>query len=125
MIVMAFALSFAAMGQCGSTAVLSGCVGACGASYSASYTVTPSDVGPYGVATFCLAATSNSLCPSHNAYATLRKNNNRAINGNLDEGDVLSLKAVVGDVLYVTVDAVEVNDIQCVWLGETHFSLTR
>lgn len=125
-LVFGFALTSMAP-SCGSTAVLSGCVGACGSSYSASYTVQASDIPPYAdVAEFCLAATSNSLCPSDNAFATMRVNNGRQITGNLNLGDVLSMKAAAGDVIYITVTDVFVNPkVQCIWLGETHFSLTR
>ena len=125
MLTMGIALTSSA--QCGTTAVLSGCVGACGNFYSASYTVQASDI-PAGqeVAEFCLAATSNSLCPSHNAFATMRKGlSNRNMTGNLNLGDVLSVKAKAGEVIYITVRTVQASNVVCVWAGETHFSLTK
>ena len=103
-LVLTLGITLTSAAQCGSTAVLSGCVGACGTNYTASYTVQASDI-PAGqeVAEFCLAATSNSLCPSHNAFATMRKGlANRNMTGNLNQGDVLSLKAQAGDVIYIT-----------------------
>jgi hypothetical protein len=111
--------------QC-SVPVVTGCVGACGATFTATYTVTPADVFPTGVAVFCLGATSNSLCPSDRAVATLRRNLGPISTGNLDQGDVLKRKAVAGDVLTITVTDVLVDpSISCFWLGETHFALSR
>jgi hypothetical protein len=125
-IFLAFGLSLAVMAQCGNVTLLSGCVGACGNSYFATYTVTASDVGPNGVGIFCLAATSNSLCPSHDAVGTLQRNLGPVQSGSLDEGDVLRVRARVGDVLTVTVNTVQVDpNIFCFWFGETHFALTR
>jgi hypothetical protein len=124
-LVLALGFGFSASAQC-TVPVLTGCVGACGASYSATYTVTAADVGPLGVALFCLGATSNSLCPSDNAYATLQRNSGPILTGNLNLGDVLKLKARAGDVLTVTVTDVFVDpSISCFWLGETHFALSR
>ena len=119
-------LSFAAMGQCGNVTILSGCVGACGTSFTATYTVQPGDVGANGVGYFCLSATSNSLCPSHNAAAVLDRNASDPRTGNLDLGDVVWHKALVGDVLDVQVNTVLVfPKISCFWFGETQFSLMR
>lgn len=126
MLMLAFGLSLSVAAQCGNVTLLSGCVGACGMSYSASYTVQPGDVGPDGVGLFCLAATSNSLCPNHDAQAVLVRNGTSVQTGNLDEGDVLSMKGLVGHVFTIYVNAVQVNDkVDCIWLGETHFSFTR
>jgi hypothetical protein len=123
---LAFGLSLAIMAQCGTVTLLSGCVGACGTSYSATYTVQPGDVGPNGVGVFCLGATSNSLCPSHDAVGTLRRNLGPIQVGRLDEGDVLFVRGRVGDVLSVTVNTVQVDpNIFCFWFGETHFALMR
>lgn len=111
--------------QC-SVPVVTGCVGACGATFSYTYTVTPADVFPTGVAVFCLAATSNTLCPSDRAVASLSRNFGPAIFGNLDQGDVLKRKAVAGDILTITVRDIVVDpSISCFWLGETHFALSR
>lgn len=126
MVVLAFGLSFTAAAQCGTESLLKGCVGACGMSYIDSYTVTAADVGPGGVGYFCLSATSNSLCPSHNAEAKLAVNGNGVDGGNLNLGDVLWAKAEVGDVLTVVVDAVFVDpNINCIWFGETEFALMK
>ena len=123
---LAFGLSFAAMSQCGNVTILSGCVGACGTSFTASYTVQPGDVGANGVGYFCLSATSSTLCPSHNAAAVLDRNAGDPRTGNLNLGDVVWHKALVGDVLDVQVDAVFVTPkINCIWFGETQFSLMR
>ncbi len=119
-------LSMSAMAQCGTYTLLSGCVGACGTSYSASYTVTASDVGPSGVGVFCLGATSNSLCPTDNAYATLTRNGVSSQSGNLNLGDVLAMKARVNDVFTITVTDVFVSpSVDCFWQGETQFSFMR
>lgn len=126
MLMLAFGLSLSVAAQCGNVTLLSGCVGACGMTYSASYTVQPGDVGANGVAVFCLGATSNSLCPNHDAQAVLVRNGTSTQTGNLDEGDVLSMKGTVGQVFTITVNAVQVNDkVDCIWLGETQFSFMR
>jgi hypothetical protein len=124
-LIMALGLGLTASAQC-SVPVLSGCVGNCGASYTATYVVTPADVFPTGVAIFCLRATSTSLCPSDDAIGTLRRNLGPIRTGRLDEGDILKVKAVAGDVLSVTVTDVVVDpSIACFWLGETYFELAR
>jgi hypothetical protein len=124
-LILALGFGISASAQC-SVPVLSGCVGACGSGFTATYTVTPADVFPNGVAIFCLGATSNSLCPSDNAYATLQRNSGPIRTGNLNLGDVLKVKALAGDVLTVTVKDIVVDpSINCFWLGETHFDLAR
>jgi hypothetical protein len=126
LMVLSLVVTFSLKAQCGTTALLSGCVGACGSSYTASYTVTAADVGPFGVGVFCLYATSNSLCPSDIAYATLQRNGNLVGAGDISNGAVLACKATVGMVLTVTVYDIFVNpNINCFWQGETHFSLFR
>lgn len=123
---LAFGLSLATKGQCGTVTLLSGCVGACGGSYSATYIVTAGDVGPTGVGVFCLSATSNSLCPSHDAVAVVQRNSNPKRTAILSDGESMRFKVLAGDVITVTVDAVFVDpNINCVWFGETHFSLMR
>ncbi|HEX2898675.1 MAG TPA: hypothetical protein VHS96_03040 [Bacteroidia bacterium] len=126
LIVLAFGLSFAGMAQCGTNSLIKDCVGACGMSYTGTYTVTPSDVGPDGVGLFCLSATSNSLCPSHHAFATVQRNGGGISTANLDLGEIILRKGLVGDVFTITVDAVFFDpNINCVWLGETEFAFSR
>jgi hypothetical protein len=125
MFLVVFGLSISAMAQCGNVTLLTGCVGACGSSWTASYTVQPGDVGPNGVGYFCLGATSNSLCPSHNAAASLIINGT-TYTGNLNLGDVVWTKGVVGDVIDLQVDEVFVSPkINCFWQGQTDFSFMR
>jgi hypothetical protein len=122
---LAFGLSLAVNAQCGNVTLLTGCVGACGSSWTASYTVQPGDVGPNGVGYFCLSATSSSLCPSHNAAASMTRLGTTNT-GNLNLGDVIWTKALVGDVIDLKVDEVFVNPkINCIWQGQTDFSFMR
>lgn len=124
--VLTLLVALSAQAQCGSNVSTSGCVGACGTSYAISYTVTSADLPSGGVGIFCLLATSNSLCASHNAYATMDRNGGTPQTGNLDQGAILSFKGRIGDVFNITVNTVLVNpNIDCFWFGETQFALVH
>lgn len=133
-------LSLAAIGglyaaqECGSTAVLSGCVGdtvlvpSCQNSYSATYTVTAADVAasPGKSASFCLVSTSSSLCASTSAIATVTRNGAGAQSADLNDGESIRVRAKEGDVLEVKVEQVARNNgIACFRQGEIEFELVR
>ncbi len=129
----AFGVSLAGH-DCGTTPVVNGCVGGsdrvpgCQVSYSGTYTVTAEDADAEqgGVVWFCLTATSSSLCPNASAIATVTCNGGKAVSGDLNNMEVLTIKAKEGDVIRIDVELVDRrNDIQCIRLGETQFALTR
>jgi len=120
--------------ECGSTAVLSGCVGdtvivpTCLDSYSATWTVTAGDVSasPGKAAKFCLLATGSSLCGNTSAIATVTRNGGAAQSADLNNGETLRINAKEGDVLVVKVDQVaRKNGINCFRQGEVEFELVR
>ncbi len=140
MILALVALSLAASGvslagrDCGTTAVLNGCVGesdrvpGCQLSYSGTYTVTAEDADAErgGDVWFCLASTSSSLCPNMSAIATVTCNGGKAVSGDLNDLEDLTIRAKEGDVIRIDVALVDRrNHIQCIRLGETQFALTR
>ncbi|MDH3284108.1 MAG: hypothetical protein OEQ13_05165 [Acidobacteriota bacterium] len=120
--------------ECGSNAVLSGCVGdtvidpTCLNEYSADHVVDADDVAasPGNVAKFCLVTVSTSLCPNTSAIATVTRNGSGAQSVDLNDGETLNVNAKEGDVLRVTVDQVpRKNGIQCIRQGDIQFALVR
>jgi hypothetical protein len=103
-----------------------GCVGACGAPTTISYTVTAADVvkssgGKY--ATICLSVLSNSLCPNTGAEATV-KVGRKTMHVDLSNGRNTLIRAKAGDVITVNASLYStMKEIYCIWLGELTFGL--
>lgn len=99
-----------------SVPVLSGCVGACGSSYSGSFTSSTDR-------TYKFKAVS-SLCPNHDAYAAIYVNGSLAWSGPIHQGAEAKFEAKAGhDVLVIAGIYPNGKPIECVWLGEVNFAV--
>lgn len=99
-----------------SAPLLTGCVGNCAPTYSGSFTA------PTG-RTYTLKSTS-SLCPSHTAYAVVRVNGKVVYNGPIGQGTNVSFDSKAGWTVSVFAGTyLSDPSIQCVWQGETNFSV--
>ena len=107
-------------------AVLKGCVGECGQSYSDMHIVTKEDIkqSRFGVALFCVQSVANSLCPNTAAYFELTKNGLLVSKGDLTAGDKGFVAGEVGDVIGLDVKLVaKDNEIICIRQGQTDFKM--
>ena len=122
--------------ECGSTAVVTGCVGGndivseCTQSFEAVYTVTAADVdaSPGNIAKFCVRRTATSLCPNTSAIATVSRNGKgtQTVDLNADDVEVLTVNAKEGDQIQINVDLQDRNNgINCFRQGETQFEMVR
>lgn len=97
-----------------SAPLLSGCVGACGSSYSGSFTAPQGRV-------YKFKATS-SLCPNHDAFAAIYVDGSLAWSGQVVNGTEAKFEAKAGhNVVVIAGISPNGNPIQCVWLGEVNF----
>ncbi len=127
-------IAAAASPECGTTAVLGGCVGdtdlnpTCVQRYEATYTVTAADVdaSPGNNARFCLEPVSSSLCGNTSAIATVSRNGRNAQTADLNDDGQVRINAKEGDVIRVVVEQVpRKSNIQCFRQGEVVFELVR
>lgn len=99
-----------------SSPLLTGCVGACGSSFSGSF-VAPTE------RVYRFSATS-SLCPNHDAFAAIIVNGSVEWSGQVVNGTNVKFKAEAGHTVTVLAGiAPNGKPIQCVWLGEVNFAV--
>ena len=109
-------------------AVVKGCVGDCGSSFSATHVITPEDVkASIGKdwAVMCLQPSPVwSLCPNTGAMFEISTNGIPISSGDLTEGDKGFAIGRVGDVVRVDVNLVDKNNgIVCFQQGQINFDL--
>lgn len=99
-----------------SAPLLTGCVGACGSSYSGSFTAPTDRV-------YKFKATS-SLCANHDAFAAIYVDGSLQWAGQLFNGTEAKFEAKAGHTVTVIAGiSPNGNPIQCVWLGEVNFAV--
>ena len=103
--------------NCGA-AILSGCVGTCGGSYSDGTEAPVSGL-------YCFDAVS-SLCPTNGAKTVLRKNGTVIFSGDTSGGISFFFPASAGDKIEVKAELFnKKTNVVCVWLGNVNITVSQ
>jgi hypothetical protein len=103
---------------CGSP-LITGCIGACGAPFLASYRVVENGA-------YCFTTTGSSLCPNTGAVVTIYLNGELELKEDMTYGIFHLIRAKEGDVIRIEANLFGIdNSIVCPWLGELYFELGR